>query len=953
MQHAPRRRMLAVLTAAFLLAQFCLLSIPVGAEEVDDLLDADMFVSSGMYGNTVSNESATFMGELFFGPGYETFRVAEGRLSLPFGTGAQEVQYSTAVTPTVYDTPNNAIRLVFSNVSSATYIHVKYTYVTETGPKTETQRIETDTYSTRCTYILRTPYADQLVNLSLVLPGASGGTLILYGLESIRVWTSDTEENGTILSCTYDAASKTVTVKGSVYHDVMIRATGGTLGLFRLSPEQTVEDLVNDTTIAPLAQSAISIGFQLQTAAGDVSSRFARYAVLICMPDGTRLPIAASQYALAATGEQESSAVSRGDFKGIDTTLIASAIDSNVGSAIVDVYLNRLENDRHSGYLYTVENQYFYFDRAYLAELDACIRSLSGAACRVYLRFLTEDDGGAMPFAVSTPAGAAQTSTTAYRALRADDEESLRYLYAYTSFLCSRYNDTEKGDIAGIIVGARVDDAAMYNDAGEMTLAEYTALYGQAFSVIAATARDVCGDITMVVPVSDAWNAELIGQTHRTGSYTTELFAESLANYLTTHGGSDFSLMIESTHNPYGLDNAYFEPVNTDGQDISEEKLRHALVAAGSSAPYVSSENIELLDAYLTRYTASYEKLSNRYLFHWTPDDETSGNALSASYVYHYYRLFHDSRAHVFFVSFRHKEESGNTVEFSKIKYLVKYIDTSGGSDRTSFALDIFGVDSWANLISGFYQGYVERMALIESTFDPSADEEMKGSYALFDFSAANSTRGWYAGNYCRSLSLVSSEQYGKTLDAVMAADHSTLAEYSDIAYEFEHPEMLFHAPYLTMTLAVDCATDPSAVFEVKLTLGSDAGYTEAKQVVKNGEVVTLTLNTSHFGSISQPEYMRLSVKTVMGEDETFTLHLKEMTLNSSEHDSETLRELASAIQRVARGEGMFLVTDTDNTRSLMLLFVLIGTVLCTMIVILMLGHYQKHNPDGDDREGS
>lgn len=956
MPHVKKRAPLAIFLMLLVVAQLCLLSFPAAATETgagndiatDVATDTDMSVPDVPPDDGDGDRASAFMGELFFAQGGETFRVTDGELNLPFGTGGQEVQYTAAVVPAVYETPNNAIRLVLTNFSSASYLHVKYTYVDETGPHTATHRVELSTYSTRSTCILRTPHADRLVNLTLILPSAARGMLSLYAMESIRVWTTDTEENGTIQSCTYDVDDKSVTVKGSVHHDVMIRATGGTLGLFRLAAGQTVAELAADADAEPLAESAISIGFQLRAAAGDVSARLAQYAVLICMPDGTRVPLADPQYALSDESLTRTAApATRNDFKGIDTTLTAGAIDANVGSAIVDVYLNRLENERQSGYLYTVENQYFYFDRAYLAELDAAVRSLSGSSCRVYLRFLTEKDGTAQPFAVSD---LSQTDSARYGALRADDDEAMRYLYAYTSFLCARYNDTDKGDIAGIIIGSRVDQAAYYNDAGALTLAEYTALYGQTLSVIAATATDISPDLHMIVPVSDGWNYGEIGQTYRTGLYTTELFVESLAAYVTAHGGGHFSLMLESVHNPYGLDNAYFEPINTDGlDDIPEEELRRPLTAAAYSASYVCSDNIKLLDMYLDQYSMHYPSLSDSYFYHWTPDEQTSGNALSASYVYHYYRLFHDSRTQAFFVSFRDKEAVGNTVEFSKIKYLVKYIDTPGGSARTSFALDIFGVSDWSQLISGMNRDYVEHMTLVESSFTLGADTGAVGSYSLFDFAAANSTRGWYAGNHCQSLVLANSDVYGRTLDAVMTADQSTLADYSDIAYTFEHPEILFHAPLMTVTLAVDCENDPSAVFEVKLVLGSEEGCLEAKQVVRNGETVVLTLDTAQFEWVTRTEYLRLSVKTVMGEDAQFTVHLSGITLNSREHDNETLAGLYAAIQRVARGEGMFLTVDTDDGNTLFLLLLLGVAVLCTLIVVLMLGHYQRNSADGED----
>ena len=938
-----RRAPAWALMLALLFSCLCF-SLPVAAlDESMPTEDAD-----GNVAPTVA-EPARFMSELFFGSDGNTYRVTDDCVVLPVKSGGQGIRYSTVTTPAVYDVPNNAVRFVLTNYSSATYFHVKYTYDTGLGPRTETTRVDILPYSERCSYPVRIASADSLLNMTLILPDCEGTALTLHAMEAIHIWDGGAEERGTITSCTYHKASKTVTVKGSVFHDVMIAAGGGTLGLFRLSPEQTVQDIIHDPTAKPVVTSSLSIGFQLQTTAPDLVSRFARYTVLICMPDGTRLPLGHAAYAVSSqtTSEQMTA---RSDFKGIDTTLISGAIDSNVGSAIVDVYLNRLENDRQSGYLYAVENEYFYFNRAYLAELDAVIRSLSGSACKVYLRFLVE--ANAVPLACAT--APAETSARAipyrYRALRANDSESLRYLYAYTSFLCGRYQGGSQGKIAGIILGTRVDQADEYNAAGELTLSEYVSIYGQTLSVISLAAKDIDPTLAMIVPVSDGWNADMIGHTHRYGDYTTELFAESLAAYLSAHRAAPFSLMIESTHNPYGLNNTYFTPVNTDGEEgpIPEELLPK-LIPADRNSDYLSSENIVLLDTYLQQHTKAHSALSDRYFFHWTPDEETGGNALSASYIYHYYRLFSDAHASAFFVSFRERELGGDMSEFSKIKYLVKYIDTSLGTMRTEFALDIFEADSWQALIPDFDRARTEQMTLLEGMFTEYTAENVVGSYSLFDFSVANSTRGWYAGNGCQSLSVGVSEQYGKTLDAVMSAASSSLAEYSDIAYHFDVPLMMQYSPYMSMTFAVDCANDTDAVFEIKLVIGSDEGYMEAKQVVKNGEQVTVSLNTTHFANISKIDYIRLSGKTVMGEDETFTIHLSRLQLDSREYEGDFLKALIEESQR--GGSGLLGMNIVHRARQRLVLFLAGAVLLCTVVVSLMLTHYQRNNPESEEEQ--
>ncbi len=903
-----------------LLCQSTLLSLPVAAEEGSSFWD-------WLVG---TRADPSFMGQVFYGSDGSFHQVdQDGNLVLPMGTDSA-VGYLADVAPVTYDIPNNAIRFVMTNYSDADHFRLQYTWRTQDGTETDNMRIQVEPYSGRCTYIVRLDVVDQLVDIMLTLPNIGGTSMVFHAMEAVNVFSEEPGEYGTLSDCIYSDTTKTVTVKGSVYHDVMIAAGGGQLGLFRLAPDQTMEQLINDPSTQPLVTSSLSIGFQLQTPAGDVSSRYARYAVLICMPDGTRLPLGYARYATARYPQARISG-DRADFKGIDTTLTSGAIDSNVGSAIVDVYLNRLENDQQSGYLYTADDQYFYFNRAYLAELDATIRSLSGAACRVYLRFLVEGE-----------------DSVRYHALRTDSEESLRRLYAYTSFLCSRYQGGGQGEISGIILGSHVDRASLYHATAQLSLSEYVTMYGQALSLVSLAAGDIDPSLAMIVPVSNGWNADSIGSATLSGDYLPELFLESLAAYLTSCGARGFYPMIESSHNPYGLDNAYFEPINTDGDDSLLEGQTRKLTAADQSSPYLSSENIILLDNYLKQYCARYPVLSNFYLFHWTPDADTGGNALSASYIYHYYRLFADPQAVAFFVSFRDKELAGNMTEFSKIKYLVKYIDTPGGIERTAFALDIFKAPHWNALVLNFDQEATEHMTMIDGVFREYDEAGVVGSYPLFDFTTANSVRGWYAGNYCQKLSVVTSERYGKTLDAVMRADLSTLAEYSDIAYEFDSPMTLQYSDALRLTVSVDSPLDEGSVFEVKLVVGSNEGYLEAKQVVKNGETVTLTLDSAAFAAVSDMEYLRLSAKTVMGSDETFTLHLHSLSLDSQEHDTAVL---AAIVKAAARGDYSTGADDEKKTNYVLPIITVSAALVGTLMVAMVLGHYQKndHDREGED----
>ena len=75
---------------------------------------------------------------------------------------------------------------------------------------------------------------------------------------------------------------------------------------------------------------------------------------------------------------------------------------------MIDVYLDRLEDGRHSGYLQTVGGMSFYYNREYVDDLDRRIRSASVAGSSVWLRLLVSP--------TDTPDGLSYASSASYGA---------------------------------------------------------------------------------------------------------------------------------------------------------------------------------------------------------------------------------------------------------------------------------------------------------------------------------------------------------------------------------------------------------------------------------------------------------------------------------------------------------------------------------------------------------
>ena len=76
------------------------------------------------------------------------------------------------------------------------------------------------------------------------------GSLVPSGMQSTTAYAANRE------------TEKVVTVKGSIYHDVMIHAGGGALVLFRMKPGQTLAELLEDPDAEAVASVTPSIRSQ-------------------------------------------------------------------------------------------------------------------------------------------------------------------------------------------------------------------------------------------------------------------------------------------------------------------------------------------------------------------------------------------------------------------------------------------------------------------------------------------------------------------------------------------------------------------------------------------------------------------------------------------------------------------------------------------------------------------
>lgn len=750
------------------------------------------------------------------------------------------------------------------------------------------------------------------------------------------------EALGVMTVCSYDADSRTLKVAGTINHKVLTVSKNCRIGLFRVPSWRTATSVIAESE--PLAESAMSIRFEFSLECGKAEDIISLYAVALIYPDGSRALIAEPEFPATATANPRKTG-----FKGVGTDSAAQIAESGAGSVIIDVFLDRLEDGRHSGYLQTVDGMSFYYNRDYVDDLDMRVRSASVAGASVLLRLLVSpaDSPDGLPYAASASFGAA------YRGVVISDDVSAVTVYAYLSFLSSRYNGSAHGEIDGLVLGFCADQPEKFNFCAS-TGPMYYEIYARTLAVMGIAAG---AGVRLIVPVGDACRAD--------GMPSFLDFAGGVGKYISTHTDLEFTLMVDSTHNAYHLDDSYFDipidsgdntaavsepsqktpdpvPVTSAEEeessadtDRNDDDEREKLTATTPADGYFAADNTTALVTAIDTLSSAYPAVDREFIWCWTPGEDTSGSALSVLYTYNYMALTAAGAA-----SFILRTDS---VRFRTVAHLVKYIDTDAYDADAAYALEVFGADSWEALIPGFSGIGSSGRSIIETALS-DAVPAYTGRYTLWNFSSTAGAHGWSAGPGCISLRSVYDNGVG-CLKAVL--DHESGGAYSDICRVCDPAEPIKYTPMMGFDLSCTGGNDGD-IYEVKIAVYSAGTTLEGKALLTEGERQTLYLDVSGLSESGGIDAVRIAARRVSGDGE-FALRAYSVGLYSAVHSD---RELAELIES-ARGAGKYTDTSSDSEdygRLLTAVLLTAASLACGGYAAVLLARHEKRRTDDKEK---
>ena len=177
---------------------------------------------------------------------------------------------------------------------------------------------------------------------------------------------SASETLGSVTEC--KIVGDKIYVSGSIKHSVLVSNRESKIAIYKLLPWEDVDEVI--ATTDPLKQTSMSISFDFELPCTTISDRTSLYAVALIDPHDNVSCISSPKYPDALTTD-----TSGIGFKGVKTNNTAAALASHAGSAIVDVYLDKLDNGNKSGHIFNADGDIFYFDREFILQLDKQILS--------------------------------------------------------------------------------------------------------------------------------------------------------------------------------------------------------------------------------------------------------------------------------------------------------------------------------------------------------------------------------------------------------------------------------------------------------------------------------------------------------------------------------------------------------------------------------------------------
>lgn len=806
----------------------------------------------------------------------------------------------------------NAIRIVMTNHSVYNSMELRYVYFDrETGQyRTASSFVALEPESSHFSYIVDTVKVGLISSFSLVFDDTRGGNVTIERIEAVNVYPKKADTSyGTILNARIDQSKKKVIISGTVNHNFLIMHDSYTLACYALRIGEELQDVISDGA-KPIATRQMSSQFnfeiKMSKLEGNASTR--RFIVAAMSPEGDTVAVTNPVFAEANFGTPSTSS-GRTNIKGIESELALGLTESGLGYAIVDLWLDKLVNDKNSGILCAVGEEFICLESSYLEEIDMQVKNLHAAGSEVFLRLLISSgaDINVLPYADTY----GKTDKSKFLAVNISDKRAETHFASTVEYLAKRYSGTKNGKISGVILGKSLDLRDEFFASSAKDSFAYAKQVAEATEIMAHSAAAVIPGIKIFLPISEQ-------RYENVGALDSELLLASICRVFEENGGLPFSLMLEGTSIPYGISAGMFseESIRFDNEGNlilnSQRRTKKAELAPhGEESNIYGTDNIYVFERLLYYLAGLSTSAPKSYIYCWSPDFSKIGNGLSAVYVYNYYRLMFSERAAAFVLSTDKGKDA--RIAIGKLNYLMRYIDTekNSGGELCKSVLEFFGETSWQNLIDGYDEELLVHRTYYEVEFLKEPPNTVKGKYSAWNFSRAFGVLDWFKGAGCKSVTVGSTLKKEKSLHAVMESGTDELYSCADLVYKYASPEDASFLSHISFDFTVGEADD-GVLYEVMILLRGGKIEIASNATVNGGEATDMIIDIGKYKDFSAIDSIHICVRRISGEadDSSFDFYLRKVRYFSEKYSD---AELKTAVEESRAKSKNQLTTQTND----------------------------------------
>ena len=429
--------------------------------------------------------------------------------------------------------------------------------------------------------------------------------------------------------------------------------------------------------------------------------------------------------------------------KGLDIALFADAQMLGVSHAVIKVPINEyIVSDGSNASKYKSGCMTYYYDKSKTAALCRTVKAYSEAGIRVYIQLLlTKCEDNQPEYLYFDNAD----KNAEYFAINVYSKQACDALYAFVSFLSDKFSSEDREGFCGsYILGCEVNSNRYTNNAGPMSLSEYTEVYEKALRIVDSAARSVYSNARVYVSVSNNFNKPSSDNNSDSMlDYSVMDFLSHLADSIKSGGDIPWRLSVD----PYNINRDKADFKGAEGSEYSYD------------AKYITMDNINILTSLLSQPAYLYDG-QRRPLLIGEISYPAGGNsaddqkAQAAAYCLAYYKAEANEQIEAIIYadhvdSASDKRNPGlytraagteNTADAQKSIYSVfRLIDTEYSAVTTEPYLSYFNVTTWGEAVSGYSLSQPQRRCLVTGSGATEITDPAHLAYVrVTDFSGEN-----------------------------------------------------------------------------------------------------------------------------------------------------------------------------------------------------------------------